>query len=262
MRDGKQKVSGAKKHRRRLRVRRLILVLLIFVLVVGFFIGGLYYAVSKFLKVNNIVVCGSSMYSEQDILEKSLLKDDGSNNMIFMSFRRIEENIKTELPYIKDVQLYRSYPDTVIIEVSPDEPFAQIGTAEEKYLVDEDMKILSKVSETEYDYLEIDTQLAEGQKIGRKFEFKEDKSREIFENIIVQCEKNKLLERMNTIKLGDLFDIYMIYDDRIQIAFGDYTEINSKIEFAANIISLRPETDKGIADVRSTKQAYFRLTRS
>ncbi len=262
MKDSDRKVSGARKHRRRVRIRRLILVLLIFMIVVGFFIGGLYYAVSKFLKVNSIVICGSSMYTAQDIIETSTLKADGSDNMIFLSFKRIKNNIKTGLPYIKDVEIYRSYPDTIIIEVKPDEPFAQIGLDDEKYLVDEDMKILSAVPETEYDYLEVNALLAEGQTIGHKLEFKEEKSREIFENIIEQCEKNQLLEKMNTIKLSDLFDIYMIYDDRIQIAFGDYTEINSKIQFAANIIALRPETDKGIADVRSTEQAYFKLTRS
>lgn len=262
MKDSNRKVSGARKHRRRVRIRRLILVLLIFLIVVGFFFGGLYYAVSKFLKVNNIVVCGSSMYTEQDIIETSTLKDDGSNNMIFLSFKRIKENLKTGLPYIKDVEIYRSYPDTIIIEVEPDQPFAQIGVDDNKYLVDESLKILSKVNATEYDYLEVNAKLADGQKIGGSLQFEEEKSHQIFDNVIEQCQKNGLLESMNTIMLNDLFDIYMIYDDRIQIALGDYTEINSKIQFAANIISLRPETDKGIADVRSTQQAYFRLTRS
>lgn len=262
MKDSNRKVSGARKHRRRVRIRRLILVLVIFMLVVGFFFGGLYYAVSKFLKVNNIVVCGSSMYTEQDIIATSELKDDGSDNMIFLSFKRIKENIKSRLPYIRDVEVYRSYPDTIIIEVEPNQPFAQIGTEDNKYLVDESMKILSEVAQTEYDYLEVDAVLADAQKIGQNLEFGEEKSREIFENVIEQCEKNDLLKDMNTIKLSDIFDIYMIYDDRIQIALGDYTEINSKIQFAANIIELRPETDKGIADVRSTQQAYFRLTRS
>lgn len=244
-----------------MRIRRLILVLFIFVMSVGFFTGGLYYAVSKFLTVNNITVCGSSMYTADDIKSVSGLKDDGSNNMIFVSFGRIKKNLRTELPFIKDVRVYRSFPDTIVIEVLPDEPFAQISNETGRYLVDEDLKILKR-DDNEYDYLAVTAQIDESQDIGKTLKFESDKSAEIFRNIMSQCEKNELLDKMNTVRIDDIYDIYMIYDNRIQISFGDYSEINSKIQFAANIIGMRPETDKGIADVRSTEEARFRLTRS
>ncbi|MBR2132842.1 MAG: FtsQ-type POTRA domain-containing protein [Oscillospiraceae bacterium] len=133
-----------KRKRRRRRNRghagtllRLISVVLSAVVIVA--------ALTLFFKVEQVVVSGQMRYTEEEIVEISgVLPGD---NLILLDKYMIARNIYTELPYITDVVVNRSFPDTLVLEVTETRGAFAVDSGGVWWLVSDGGKLLEAVSD-------------------------------------------------------------------------------------------------------------------
>jgi len=98
----------AKKVKRKIRIKGLLMILLTLYLIIMAF----YYIFT--LPIESIIIKGNYYTKDIEIIEKSKLKKNES--LFKMNISKIKKNIK-ELNYISDVKIKRSLNKEVIIEV-------------------------------------------------------------------------------------------------------------------------------------------------
>ncbi len=95
-----------------------------------------------FFRVNTVVVSGQSRYTEAEIIEAAGVEQ--GDNLYGLDKNRIAQQIITQLPYVDDVIIQRSPPDTLIIQVTESSPAAVIRSGTEYFLMDTRCKLLER----------------------------------------------------------------------------------------------------------------------
>ena len=98
------------------------------------------YGSSAFLKIINIEVIGSTRYSRAEIVAATGITV--GDNMILVDTLGAKVRVYTELPFISVVEITRSMPDTILIEVRESEPIAFVGYKNGAAMIDSSGKVL------------------------------------------------------------------------------------------------------------------------
>lgn len=106
---------------RRRRNRRLLALAAILLLIVG----GIYFSVTVFFKIDKFTVEGESIYTDEEII--AAFGHERGDHMFSFSADTAARTIEEALPYIERVQLLRRLPNTVLLRVTP---------AQEKYYLE------------------------------------------------------------------------------------------------------------------------------
>ena len=118
------------------------------ILIILVFIFGM----SVFFRVQNIVVEGASIYTEEEIIEASGI--DQGDNLLFVNCSRDSSRIFSRLPYVESAVIRRELPDKIIITVSESYATAYIsveymngtsGPVEELWAMNGACKMLGQV---------------------------------------------------------------------------------------------------------------------
>lgn len=198
-------------------------------------------------------------YSEEEILEKSGIKIGDSLFKVRKS--RVKENIVTGLPYIKDAEINLNYPDTVSISVKPTAEKYVITGQSAWHVIDKDGKVLEfekvKIRESMYRIDGFDEQHFP---LGQQYEPQGDNiiRYELMEKMVEGLEKDGTVKTA-VINLKDLENVYLIYDGRIAIYFGDCEKIEKRVKNACSILQRDVgEKDTGYIDAAYNTKAYFK----
>ncbi len=239
----------------RRRKRKTVLAIFSFVLVVAFAFGIFIY--NNVAIVNNINVEGNSTYSM-----KKIVKSCGVNvgdKLFAVSEKRVRELLTNELPYIKDVNISYNIPDTLTITVTPTEDKLMLAHKNKYLRLDKDGKVVA-VSKTK---MENGLYKVEGltYKKHSVSEFYtplegEESKYEMARAIALEAEKAGLLS--GTVNVKEMDKITFTYDGRIRIYFGNASELETKMEFAAKTIAqAAPDKQTGYIDMRFSERGYF-----
>ena len=95
-----------------------------------------------FFRVNTIQVEGNVRYTAQEVIDASGVKQ--GDNLIALPGGRVSAAIRAQLPYVEGVTLQRSYPDGLIIRVTERVAAASVGSAEGRWLISAQGKLLEK----------------------------------------------------------------------------------------------------------------------
>ena len=212
----------AKKRRRKRAGLYFALFILLVLTVLGF-------SVTMFFNVKTITVKGVGnvfeRYSEEEIIEASGIKID--SNMLRMNKFKIIEVLEENLPYLKNVTIKRSFPDTIIITVEEAKPCVYVETTGDYIILSEEGKVLENVAERP-DCIEL---LGSGilqNTVGKQAKFKTDTLSEIFFTVQSALKEKGLLEKTKTISIERSFNIYFEYDNWI-IVLGNYDHLINKL---------------------------------
>ena len=93
-----------------------------------------------FFQVETVSAEGSSRYSASEIIEESGITE--GQNMLFLRTSEIEEELLQSLPYLKTVEIHRTLPGSVRIEVTDCEPAAVLVVSNGYWFIDESGKLL------------------------------------------------------------------------------------------------------------------------
>ena len=105
-------------------------------------------ALILFFKVETVRVAGNSRYSDEQVLSAAGV--EYGENMFLINKFAIADEICRQLPYVEAVRPYRSWPNTLVLEVEEGQAVALVAEAEEAWLISGGGKLLERVElETE-----------------------------------------------------------------------------------------------------------------
>ena len=95
-----------------------------------------------FFRVNSVEVTGNVRYTAEEIIEASGIET--GDNLIAMSRSRVSAAICTKLPYVENVNIKKVLPDGVVLKVSERVAAASVESAEGRWLISAQGKLLEK----------------------------------------------------------------------------------------------------------------------
>ena len=97
-----------------------------------------------FFRVNDVAVSGESKYTAQEIIDVTGVQQ--GDNLLLLPRNQIVKRILTQLPYVSNVNLRLSLPDTLLISVTECAPAALVQGGEGWWIIDARGKLLEQVS--------------------------------------------------------------------------------------------------------------------
>lgn len=230
--------TGDYRHRRRRRNHSLTGIV-VFLIVAGIF---LLLSTTVFFNVETITVTGASNYTAQEIIDASgILAGD---NLVRTSTEKRAVQIESQLPYIENARITRSFPSTMIIDVEACVPAANYLCGDHILLISSGGKILEEISEPKAGLLSFTGTdpmpgLLPGDKFASADEHKTDAVEKLMDYFIRsgEAEKNGLRDKVTVIDVTDRSALSYTYDGRIVVNLGTVNDIDYKINFSHEIIT-------------------------
>ena len=72
-------------------------------------------ALTLFFRVDTIVVTGSQLYTQEEIVESTGVEQ--GDNLILLNKFDVQNQIREKLPYIEKIRINRKLPDTLLVEI-------------------------------------------------------------------------------------------------------------------------------------------------
>lgn len=255
-----------KKRAAKKRKMRLALVVSVFVLFIVALVGGI---TSLFIfRVKSFdVQSESSMYTQQEVIEASGIELNKS--LIFINLDKAEETAERKLPFLKNVRITKKLPDKLVIRFEESGMAYAIETSGNIYAITNDeFKVLSLSGGVPDGIVPVKGQMPVKAEIGEtlafvekneKEELAEDKVLNVL-NDIASTVSESGLTGITAINVESLTDIYLIYEDRILVEFGDAQNIKAKASMFVRTIEKENAIDSGktgIMDITIAQSAYI-----
>ena len=194
-----------------------------------------YFLKSDRFTVRNITVEGTGMLSAEEVIVSSTIYE-GQQLFDFKS-SALEDKIKSDIAYVKDVSIKRVLPDGVRIIVKEREPSMLIKSGSEYYLVDSGGRIISKSDTPDARKCVVisglkDIEMSEG----TDFEFSRNSQTQTVRELMSFFERNSISDKISEIHIGK--DSYYVYTKNSNvIKFFNYTAFRTNEDFLVKYIS-------------------------
>ncbi len=203
-----------------------------------------------FFNVENIIVSGNSMYTSEEILESTNIKE-GTN---FLAIRPgyVEESVKTAIPGISEVKVVRRLPSTVELKIVESTPVMYITVGEFFYTLDENMVVLQKFSS--FDDIEmlglIRVYFSEVSRcVAGDYIVTQDKDvTEMIKKLYGELEGYGFLSEVMEIDFSNKFDIEFTLGVKYTVKLGNIIDCDIKLEFLQGILEELDENEVGTID--------------
>lgn len=200
--------------------------------------------------IKNIILSGESPYDEDRIyiLLDAYFEERGNRSYFYINTEEIEEKIKKELPYIKEIKLEKKAPDTILIFVEGETAESYIEFLGDYYLLNGDMKVLEKMDNeplrTRLIRLEID--LPSEISVGSQILFPEDSrmDAESFVRIYSALVDSGIRERVASLNAKNKFDLTMRTREGIDVNIGSVKDIEEKLNTLTRWLNENPDEIK------------------
>ena len=242
--------------------------LVLHLLTVAAVVVALMFCLSIFFKVETIQVSGNNKYTAWDIAQASGIQE--GEGLLNLSRFRAYGKILNALPYVKDVRIGISLPDTVHIVVTEYEvTYAMQDQDDNWYLVTADGKVVQNCDKTGFgtsaQILGVKLQDPQPGKQAQAVEEQPAATGESQESavltisnreklgyvltILSALEKNGIIGKMASVDVTDPANIVAWYTDRFRVELGDSQRLEYKITYMARAIQQMADYQSGILDV-------------
>ncbi len=245
-----------KKRRLKKWVRQLIAaVIIIFAVIVIIAILSL----TVFFKVDKINISGSGIYSSEEIIGASGIKDEDS--LLLVDKEDAAELIETMLPYIYSAEVKISLPSEVKIKVTDAAVAYDIKNKDGTYiLMDDNFKVLEKDSEKKASgAITIKVNDKSTARAGYQIEFKKEDTLNNLQ-LLAEAIKATSFTEATKIKTNGEYENYIVYDSRITFKLGTCDDLENKIYRGLAACEKLDESNPGVSgtlDLTLDKQVYF-----
>ncbi len=191
-----------------------------------FLVVGIICALIMFFNINEITVTGDAAYSSKDIIEESGISV--GDNLIFISKKKINQQISTNLPYVGSVKIKRHLPAKLELIITKTDVAYAVVLDGFYTLLNENGKVL----ETGLEYIgdniillnmgEIKTA-----KAGQIVETSEEKINYLEKLVSISnaC-KECGITGITAIDISNIYDIKLVYQGRITLELGETNKDN------------------------------------
>ncbi|MDE5738544.1 MAG: FtsQ-type POTRA domain-containing protein [Oscillospiraceae bacterium] len=247
---------GANSRRIRRRKRgRSVYVLLVILLAVALIIT---LSMTLFFNIKEIRVTGDSavIYDAEEIVEAVGVKR--GDNMMRLHLEELEQKAGEILIDAETVDIKRQFPNTLVIDVQKSIPAFNVSYEYGTLVVSKHGKILQNSMDPMEGLVSIHGYEPEETTVGKRLSAIEERYDKIFSSFQNLIESNILETPIVSIDMSDFNDIIVNFDNRIEFAMGNWSEIDYKISFAEQVIALQPVNKEGYLTMIGSNQCSFR----
>lgn len=258
-----------RKRAQRKRKLRLAIVVMGFILIIGTVVGGIT-SLFVFRVKSYSVESESSFYEQQEIIDATGIEYNKS--LIFADLDDAEELTERTLPFLKNVEITKKLPTGLVIRFEEAGMAYAVEISNGTYAITNDeFKVLSVSGVVPEGVVVVKGQIPVVNEVGETIAFvvqdsekkdaapAEDKVMNVL-NAIAATVSEKEFEGITAINVSSLFDIYLIYQDRILIELGDSQNMEAKADFFIRAIEEENMIDNsktGIMNFQIPETAYF-----
>ena len=253
--DNESTLSAIKyyKHTAKLKeifLRRLLPTVLVLVFVVGF--------VLYFFRLQNLTFVNLRGYDAEDIFRAIHVR---KNQFIFtISDTDIEKRLRSRFPYIEDVEVELTLPDTASLIFTEDSARFYTKIYDEYFVISQSMRVLARYSsEDELDdgLRQITLPAVSYAVVGHDLRFFDVSYLSFLGAFLDAVEQADIYRSIASMDLSNRFDIVLNYEDRITVELGDDENLETRLLFVKSTVDALEDDQRGTLHIIDNKQAVF-----
>ncbi|MBE6842491.1 MAG: FtsQ-type POTRA domain-containing protein [Ruminococcus sp.] len=239
--------NGRRKRQRQKDMRGYIFLIVFLAVAIGASLS-----VTLLFNIKEIEIAGTTMYESTEIINSSGIK--AGDNLVRLSTEKAREKILSEMLYIDDVKIKKSFPDKICMELTPSVEMAYVEYRGGYLLISEGYRVLGFYETIENPDLmvikgyflsedEVIAKMEEDENYERitvlektRLVTDDDKNEEILIQILEQINKGNISDIVS-IDLSTDYDIVLNYNNSINIMIGNSFDIEYKLRYAYHIIT-------------------------
>ncbi len=244
--DRNSRQQKAKMRARRRRRRRAISTLL-FVLILLLSIFAILSCTVLF-PIKNVSAKGSRVYSSSEILKAAGITE--KDNVLAISREKTEQKIRRKLPFVDNVQIERSLPDSVTLKVTDAKECCAVQQGGKFYTLSARGYVIESYDECPQNTFALvvgQAEIKKGEMISTKDQTVMERSGEIQKLLY----KKKI--KINLIDVSNPLDIKIRVEDKFDVLLGDSENLENKV---AHLVKMMEEIGdrKGSIDLSKWAQ--------
>ncbi|MBO4950429.1 MAG: FtsQ-type POTRA domain-containing protein [Clostridia bacterium] len=250
-------VKQKKKGKRRGRILALVIVL-------AGVAAGFYFCASKLFFVKSVLIkdvteeskfVAAFPYTEEEMLQG--MKLEKNSGLYDFTAAEAEKNARINLPYIKEIDVSRRWPSTVVAKTVLEVPTYYVIVDNDFYILSDEIKVLERTESSEKielnSLIRLDYKTVHSCIVGEKLGISEDIQKIIFD-IEAQLVENGVKNEVTSIDVSDKFNLSITYGTKYIVKLGDSKSLSTKLEFMKRIIEDRVgDVVGGVIDVSDEK---------
>lgn len=247
-------MTKQKKPRKRIMTRGLKVSLIVFLTAMALALAAVLQ--SYLFHVETIEVEGLETLDKQEIIDLSGIKI--GDDLLFISESAVAENLKQQ-PYAELVEIRRSLPDTVILEIRERKADIAIKYGESYAYLDTDglvLQINSTLGEGKTEVLGLELNAAV---VGEQAKSSDDYLMTVLQQVLKSLEENDLLSEIQRIDLQQPSAIMLYTTQGLGVRLGNSENLDKKMQWLTTLLPRMIEEGKrnGILDVSSGNSASY-----
>ena len=221
-------MDSAKKKQRKAAKRRKLTPFL-FVVSVFILAAAVYLCLTMLFNVDRVKIEGNTLYEEMDLIKTSGIEK--GENLFEVDTAYAEDKLYSVYSYIEEVEVKRSFPNSVTIKITEAVPFSVVEEADGYTLVSTGGKVLERGLE------EVPKGMLSVRGVSTVTNTEDNTKRMELMNKIIGTMQELEMNDYVFLDLTDTLEITMIYDNRVKINLGNELELPYKLQFADNVVS-------------------------
>ncbi len=216
--------------------------------------------VALFFRIDKVNVEGVTRYDSGEVA--AALPFSVGDNLYSIDKDEAKRAIAEKCPYLGYISIKRRIPDTINITVAEEDPKYYFSLGGEYFVLSETLRILERtnsMAEILLDYkdvIKISTDSIRRAVVGETVVFSNDGYYEYAQSMLSTFLNSSIRDKITLIDFSNRFALYVIYDNRLKIEFGDIDNIDVKLAFAVGIIEQLAVKDEGIINVENDTGFY------
>lgn len=227
------------------------------ILIMGGIAAALVLSMIIFFRVRTVEVRGNAYYAADEIIEAAGIAS--GDNLLTLSRGEIAGNVIARLPYVKNVRVTRTLPDTVVITVTENETtFAVADAGGKYYLITSAGKATQQVEQTEAKtHILIQDLIIQPAVIGEDVHViasadgsvSAQEQLDALKLLLREIEASKLEKEITVVSVPSAFNLTAWYEDRFEVRLGTTEDLAYKLEYLKVVVQEQKEYTTGIIDL-------------
>ena len=200
-----------------------------------------------FFRVDQVVVAGNQRYTAEEII--AVTGVERGQNLYTLNKGDIDRRLREQLPYVEAVSIWRSLPDTLMIEVRECRAAACIQTDSGLWLLNTSGKLLEQTEQSEV--TEILGLTALQPLAGTMLAVGQEESRKLTDLIALMTalEDRGLLSETGSIDLSSDTVIEAVWQDRLTVRFAYASDYEYDAKALQAAIDYLGEQERSVVDL-------------
>ena len=201
------------------------------------------FGVGVFLRILYFEIEGASRYTELEIIKASGIASGDS--LIFLDADTAAKYIISELPYIADVKISHTLPDTLCIEVKEIAAFAVIAYKDGYVILDSIGRELEKTQTMPEGLIELKGFVPYESSQGQIIKVSSaDESKFIFAlEVMAEIEDRNIHSNVSVLDASNITKITIQYSDKYRVVLGTTTDIKNKFGLLLAFVAERASSE-------------------